>query len=290
MAVQVKARGSDTIVAPRWIAYRSEDTPWKHLRAGLDLKQFTTSWRGSELGFNIYLAKLSPEFKNPRHRHPFDQVRINLSGTASYGPNQLQRQGEVGWFPEGVLYGPTLAETDELIQLTVQFPGPARILYPSPEEQAEATAELNRRPHPPTTGPSDPYDTMLGEILGRKLVYPKGRTDGHVIFRDTMPSGRFNQGARIKHLGYMTEVGPNLKMVQLASGTATNAQPRPWFEFRTVVAGSVSVDDKTYPALSGFYFDADCKRPTLTAGAAGAVMLVIQIARSAAQPLPFADV
>ena len=42
----------------------------------------------------------------PRHRHNFDQVRYVLKGTYPYAKGKVMKEGWVGYFPEGVYYGP----------------------------------------------------------------------------------------------------------------------------------------------------------------------------------------
>lgn len=67
-------------------------------------------------------------FQMPRHRHTFDQIRMPLVGDMNVGEQGILRAGEIGYFPEGVTYGPQddplgEAKLGERLCLVFQFGG-----------------------------------------------------------------------------------------------------------------------------------------------------------------------
>jgi hypothetical protein len=77
--------------------------------------------------FRYILGRQEADFRMPRHRHSFEQIRLSLAGTMNLGEQGFLHEGEIGYFPEGLHYGPQddLMETydGKRLQLVLQFGG-----------------------------------------------------------------------------------------------------------------------------------------------------------------------
>jgi hypothetical protein len=77
--------------------------------------------------FRYILGRQEADFHMPRHRHSFEQIRLCLAGTMNVGEQGFLHEGEIGYFPEGLHYGPQddLMETYDgnRLQLVLQFGG-----------------------------------------------------------------------------------------------------------------------------------------------------------------------
>ncbi|MGE0723118.1 MAG: hypothetical protein AB7O45_02020 [Alphaproteobacteria bacterium] len=91
-------------------------------RAGrLMMRSLLSSEDGTADDFVLYTLRTPKEFFSPRHRHNFDQVRLQLAGHSDFGDGRLT-PGKIGYFPEGTHYGPQTGSDDSTI-LLLQFGG-----------------------------------------------------------------------------------------------------------------------------------------------------------------------
>ena len=82
----------------------------------------------SSENYRYILGRQDADFYMPRHRHTFEQVRLPIVGDMNLGEQGILRQGEIGYFPEGLHYGPQndpLGEgkPGERLQLALLFGG-----------------------------------------------------------------------------------------------------------------------------------------------------------------------
>jgi hypothetical protein len=80
--------------------------------------------------FRYILGRQEADFRMPRHRHTFEQIRLPLAGDMNLGEQGTLHEGEIGYFPEGQTYGPQDdpldaydAKPGERLQLVLQFGG-----------------------------------------------------------------------------------------------------------------------------------------------------------------------
>src|SRR5258708_8028720 len=78
--------------------------------------------------YRYILGRQEADFHIPRHRHPFEQIRLPLVGDMNLGEQGILHEGEIGYFPEGQTYGPQDdplgdAKPGERLQLVLQFGG-----------------------------------------------------------------------------------------------------------------------------------------------------------------------
>lgn len=142
---------------------------------------------------NYWLAvvRMGDSGGSPRHRHDFDQIRYPLTGGHPYAPRQEVPVGWVGYFPEGVRYGPfdQVAEREYLI---LQCGGATGHGYVSREGWRQATAELSVTgafkagfyeydPGDGSTRRQDALEAILEHSRGRPVDYPKARYMAPVV-------------------------------------------------------------------------------------------------------------
>src|SRR5262249_42911820 len=146
---------------------------------------------GSPDNFSFSFGGLSAGYSTPRHRHNFEQVRLQMLGDFDYARCGFMRAGSVGYFPEGTPYGPSAASNDTR-GLLLQFGGPSGQGYLSEDEQVSMIRELRKSGEFSegsyiATGASgkskakDAYEAVWEAVHGRPLVYPKSRYRDPVI-------------------------------------------------------------------------------------------------------------
>jgi hypothetical protein len=95
--------------------------------------------------FQLGIGVSQGDFYSPRHRHNFEQIRVQLDGALSYDRDGTMTAGIVGYFPEGVFYGPQSQNPDQVATAAVlQFGGASGSGYLSNAETRAAMAELNK--------------------------------------------------------------------------------------------------------------------------------------------------
>jgi hypothetical protein len=166
----------------------------QHARAGLFRSQSVLHGpEGTPENFYLQLARTYSDFASPRHRHNFDQVRVQLEGDADFARDGVMKPGMIGYFPEGVHYGPQ-SITDKSATLVLQCGGASGSGYISEARFQEGVTELKQhgtfaegvyRRNDGEGGRKnqDAYEAVWEHINGRRLEYPKGDL-GQPVFMD----------------------------------------------------------------------------------------------------------
>lgn len=194
---------------------------------------------GSPGNFFLQLSNTFDDFDSPRHRHNFDQVRVQLEGEADFARDGRMTPGMVGYFPEGVYYGPQ-SIAGESLTLVLQFGGASRSGYLSEAQFQRGIAELKKtgsfergvyRVAKPGGGTrnQDAYEAVWEHLSGRELRYPPSRYDKPVFMnpaaaeweRDGLP-----QGLARKHLGTFSEARTTLTQYRLDPQARLDVQDR----------------------------------------------------------------
>ena len=108
---------------------RFDELPWEslgeHREYHLKIKTLLRGREGATDNFRLTFSEGTGGTQSgPRHRHNFDQVRMPFNGRTSIAPRRWIEPGEIGYFPEGLHYGPTVDEMDVgRTQITLQFGG-----------------------------------------------------------------------------------------------------------------------------------------------------------------------
>src|SRR3981081_2887533 len=88
---------------------------------------------GTAGNFKFSVSELGTDYSGPRHRHNFDQYRFMLSGESDYGQDGPLKAGMLGYYPEGVPYGPQVNKTP-IVCAVLQFGGASGGGYLEPRE------------------------------------------------------------------------------------------------------------------------------------------------------------
>ncbi len=186
---------------------------------------------GDTGNFFLQLSNTFDDFESPRHRHNFDQIRVQIEGEADFARDGVMKPGMIGYFPEGVFYGPQ-SIAGESLTLVLQFGGASRSGYLAEAQFQRGIAELKEtgtfekgvykvaKPEGGTRN-QDAYEAVWEHLHGRELRYPESRYDKPVFMRpgaaawvedDALP------GVSRKHLGTFSEARTALSLLSLRPG------------------------------------------------------------------------
>lgn len=235
------------------------------------------------------------DFYSPPHRHTFDQVQYMLKGRGKIGVQEVG-PGDILFVPEGAFYGPLTLVGDETFEkVNIQVPGPTKGFYPVFAEQHAASAELKKigtieKGRFTRDGKTiDSFEAIVLHMTGEIPEYPDPLVRSATIFNTVAREWRpveDRPGISVKHVAYLSEVGPNIKLVRIDPGAELAGSSTNWDEVRFVVEGSVDFEGESYPAPSGLFFPENCRFGG-TRSAEGAVMMCVQIARHWSKAPPF---
>lgn len=193
---------------------------------------------GTPGNFFLQLSNTFNDFDSPRHRHNFDQVRVQLEGDADFSRDGVMTPGMVGYFPEGVYYGPQSIKGQSLT-LVLQFGGASRNGYLSEEAFQHGISELKEtgrfeagvykvaKPEGGTRN-QDAYEAVWEHVNRREMRYPESRYDKPVFMRPAAADWLADDarpGVSRKHLGTFSEAQTTLSQIALAKGSAVEIPP-----------------------------------------------------------------
>jgi len=220
----MKVSQGDERPVVRALEFRAGTTHLRHLMDGEP---------GTPGNFMLGIWKSEGDFYSPRHRHNFEQYRYVLDGELNYNLNGKLTKGMLGYFPEGVMYGPQSQDPDKFsLALILQFGGTSGSGFLSQAEVDAAEAELKK--------------------LG---IFEKG------VFRRTSGDGKKNMDgmqAIWEHINGRTMVYPNPRLINPAFMDPACYE---W----TKVEGASKVAEKLFPVSSDR--DAESRIVKLEAGA-----------------------
>ncbi|MFM9969784.1 MAG: cupin domain-containing protein [Burkholderiales bacterium] len=201
----------------------------------------------------------SKGYGTPRHKHTFDQFRYTLSGVRQQDDLDM-REGECGYFGEGVAYGPQL-QNEPCVGLLLQFQGPSGIPYLThaalDAARKRLTAEggtfakgVYTKIKPDGTKINvDSHAACFESITGKKIQFPKARYDRPVVMKPQfyrwVPDRRY-PGIEHKHLGTFGEYRSSVRLTRLLPGAKVPAHCREDAEVRYLVEGSIGYGGKTW--------------------------------------------
>lgn len=235
---------------------RSSNVEWHrnplHIRAGtgLQLKRLLCGTPGTPENYMCNIARNDGDYASPRHRHNFDQIRIALEGDMRISPNQVVKQDQIGYFPEGTYYGPYDDAGRARTIMIVQFGGASGSGYMGDEAEKKAREALLKEGafrdgiFHRTSGEGrknqDAYEAVWERCMGRKLDYPKPRYDVPIVVDPRgfawRPTGV--SGVSFKRLGTFTERETRLDMVRLEQGASWTAPAERAVQIHFVLDGA----------------------------------------------------
>jgi len=183
---------------------------------------------GTPGNFKLSLSESGADHSGPRHRHNFDQYRFMVRGSSSFDRDGVLKEGMLGYFPEGVHYGPQTNPTDTFL-IVLQFGGASGSGYLLPSEVKAGTEELRKfgefkdgvfhRNGGDGKRNVDGFQAVWEHVHGREMVYPEPRYDAPVFMDPTSFDWvRVADGVEEKLLGVFTERRTEGGLLRLATG------------------------------------------------------------------------
>jgi hypothetical protein len=246
-----------------------DDAEWKrglqHRGGTFHYRHLLNGTPGTLGNFQFNIGQLEGDFASPRHRHNFDQFRIQLEGTMNFDRNGKMAAGSVGYFPEGAPYGPQSSEGTS-VTAVLQFGSASGSGYLSREEVYAGTEELKKfgtfeggifRRHDDVEGRrnTDGYQAIWEHMNGQRMEYPKPRYRDPIMLDpanyewlpvDGMP------GVAEKPLGRFTERQCGASIIKLDRGATYRAGERSVY---LVLSGSGIAHDAPYRQYTAFHVD-----------------------------------
>ena len=208
--------------------------------------------------YQLTLGQMGGDFFSPRHRHSFEQIRFQVEGTLDYDRDGKLSPGMVGYFPEGMAYGPQTQIPDEVPKtLVLQCGGASGSGYLSRPESKAATEELlkigefkdgvfRRSDGVPGKRNMDGYQAIWEHVHGRPMTFPKARYPQPIMIEpanyDWLPVDDAN-GVFEKLLGVFSECRTEVGLLKLNSGAVYDGGGRGIY---FIVSGTGKVGDKRF--------------------------------------------
>jgi hypothetical protein len=184
--------------------------------------------------YSLVITRTPGRF-SPRHRHNFEQFRFQIEGVANYGRTGKLQPGMLGYFPEGVHYGPQTQEEDESLTMVVLqcggasgsgYAGRAAVLRGQAELRELGTFKdgvFHRNEGVPGKKNVEGFQAIWEHLHGRPLVFPQPRYDVPIFmhpdnFEEVPVEGA--PGVFEKHLGIFTECRSEASMMRMEAGAS----------------------------------------------------------------------
>lgn len=200
----------------------------RHRKGKILLKRLIEGEAGSPENYGLHIGRESAEFFSPRHRHPWDQIRYCISGSVPIGPGKNIDAGEIGYFPEGLHYGPQ--EGPERTVMVLQFGGASGKGYLNRDDVNRAYDELGevgtfekgvfRRSRGKGKRNLDGYEAIWQHLTGAPLHFPPPRYSEPVIMKPDHFAWRPGTASGIeqKDLGRFSDRGTEVTVYRLVPG------------------------------------------------------------------------
>ncbi|MDX6354032.1 MAG: hypothetical protein QOF98_935 [Streptomyces sp.] len=246
------------------------DTNWvkDHPTGNVSFQHMLKGEPGSPDNFMYILGRQDADFWMPRHRHNFEQIRLPLRGDMNIGRGTVLREGEVGYFPEGMAYGPQDdplgdAAPGERVQLVLQFGGSSGCGFMSIEQRRQAKEEMAR------TGTWDGnyyhradghtqwgLNAIWEHVFGARLKYPRPRFKNVVI----ADPANFNwlpvpdaKDVDRKYLGSFSERGMWIELVRLQPSVDWSSTDPRGRRLIVVLSGTGTAADTPFGRLTALH-------------------------------------
>ncbi|AKA08495.1 hypothetical protein SAZ_05465 [Streptomyces noursei ZPM] len=266
------------------ITHVDEDHWFKdHPSGSLHFQHLLKGEPGSPDNFMYVLAKQQADWSMPRHRHNFDQIRLPLVGeNTTYGRGLVLKEGQIGYFPEGLSYGPQESPMNDMqpgepLGLTLQFGGSSGYGFMSIEQRRQAIRELTATggqfDGPFYIGPDGKRQwgltTIWQHVFGESLKYPRPRYGSPIVADpkrfNWLPVKGAETGVEHKFLGAFSERRVWVELLRLPAGTTWSSTDSEARRITTVLVGNGECDREQISYLSTI--QADAGEPlNLTAG------------------------
>lgn len=242
----------------RALEFRAGTTHLRHLMDGE---------AGTPGNFTLGIWRSEGDFYSPRHRHNFEQYRYVLDGELNYNLNGKLTKGQLGYFPEGVMYGPQSQDPDKFsLTLILQFGGTSGSGFLTQEQVDAAEAELRkigtfekgvfRRTSGEGKKNMDGMQAIWEHINGRPMVYPNPKLVNPAFMDPESYDWCKVDGASNvveKLFPVSSDRGVESRMVKIEAGASHQLRGRAVYY---TVAGKGTVGSEPLRTMTSFYLDA----------------------------------
>ncbi|HEX9462469.1 MAG TPA: hypothetical protein VGB82_07705 [Alphaproteobacteria bacterium] len=238
---------------------RADQIGWHkdHPTGEVEFKYLLTGDPLAPDNFMFILGRQIADFSMPRHRHNFEQIRLPLCGDMNIGDGMVLGEGQVGYFPEGLPYGPQqdplgAAPPGERVQLVLQFGGASGCGFMSMDQRKKAWSELSKigkfvgpHYHHPDGRVEWGLNVIWEHVFKSKLKYPKPRYEDVVIIEPNrfhwlpMPG---SPGVQHRFMGSFSERAMWIEAVRLDRGATWSSAHPDGRRLLYVLRGSGRVD------------------------------------------------
>ncbi len=274
------------------VPFADEDWVSDHPLGSILFKHLLKGEPGSPENFMLILGRQDGDFLMPRHRHNFDQIRLPLLGDMNLGRGVVLREGEIGYFAEGLAYGPQddplgSARPGERIQLVLQFGGASAYGFMGIEQRRQARDELAKVGHF-----EGPYylradgkkewglNTIWEHAFGSKLKYPRSRYKDVVIADPAhfhWHPVRGAHGVVRKFMGAFSERAVSIEMIKIAPGAMWSSTDPTARRLLVVLSGAGTAADQPLSYLTAL--QADAGEPLEIRASTGMELFVVGLPR-----------
>jgi len=229
----------------------------RHRKGKILIKELLEGEDGSPENYKFFLSKESADFYSPRHRHPWDQIRFCLAGSVPIGPRKTVDEGEIGYFPEGVSYGPQ--DGDDRFVAILQFGGASGQGILSSDQVNRGFDQLSgegifedgvfRRKSGRGKRNQDGYAAVWEKITGRAMINPAPRYKEPVVMSPRHFAWRPVSGASgiaRREIGSFSERGTRIDFYSLTPGARRVLPETPHLRLLYVVTGTGKCGPHSY--------------------------------------------
>jgi hypothetical protein len=195
--------------------------------------------------YRYILGRNEADFRMPRHRHTFEQIRLPVVGDMNLGEQGVLHEGEIGYFPEGQTYGPQddPFEPDEpkRLQLVLQFAGASGLGMSAGRGRGPGNpaARAERREQRPTRFPRPRYESVVKMNPERYNWLP-------------IPGA---EGVERKFFGSFTERAFWIDMVKIDAGATWTSRSEDARRLTVILSGSGTVEGTEIARLGAIEAD-----------------------------------
>jgi len=229
----------------------------RHRKGNILIKEMLEGQDNSPENYKFFLSDESADFYSPRHRHPWDQIRFCLKGSVPIGKRKSVGTGEIGYFPEGVPYGPQDGE-DRLVAI-LQFGGAsgqgmlsaAQVNrgYDLLNEEGSFQRGVFYRRNADGRRNQDGYEAVWEKITGHKMINPPPRYQEPVVMNPNNFGWRQVsdvKGFDRRELGRFSERGTQIDFYRLTKGGRPTLPNKEHLKLLYVVKGTGSCGRHLY--------------------------------------------
>lgn len=229
----------------------------------LDNRDLLNGREGDARNYRLAIGYAETDWLTPKHRHNFDQIRFPLEGEFYYGTDKILPAGWVGYFPEGVYYGPQTRKQG-LYMLLCQFGGATGSGFMSERQYiagqdalaGKGTIAKGLFTYKDKDGKErhqDAFEAMYEQAMGSKPTYPEPRYREVVAINPASfnwVDDKQRSGVARKMLGVFTEQQTTISMIRLQPGATVDIGGSTGPDLLFVYKGSVECQGKPCPLHS----------------------------------------